>query len=441
MFRRFNNHQWLLVIFALLTCHVQAGMVRIDNPVDHIVFQRNNSNYAPVQIKGEYLATPVLISSDLPSTGGGTVGDPGPAAGQTRLTQLQKVEVRFTPVQPSWGTLVDWTNVPVSGLHFSGLINVTGGWYTMDLRVYSGGQIISSSTVSRVGVGEVFGITGHSNAQGGASPSIGCDDERVVSINYAVKWGIYQTQSNYCNAYASMSTGTNAIAPYAALPWTWGPMGTNLVRMYNVPVLFYSAAFGGTMSWHFSMSANGEAFDHSFVNWKWRMPYTNLYTIVHDFAPRTGIRAILALHGENDNGDPYNPGQESTASQIKSWYTNYFLHARADGNMPNLAFVLAHSVGDNLPHTWSGIATNKHYIAQTNTMALIPYVFDGPQLWQIYDTTTPGSPYCTNFIDKGDGTFDIHYSPMGQQNMGKAWADSITPQFFSNSVPYLATFH
>jgi len=294
----------------------------------------------------------------------------------------------------------------------------------MDLRVYVGGQLVATTTVSRVGVGEVFAITGHSNAQGGHSPSDPCVDERVISINRSCKWGMWDSQSNYCKTYSSMSTATNAIAPFAAVPWCWGPMADELVVMYNVPVLLYSAAFGGTSSEHYSKSASQEQFEHSFVRWDWRMPYTNLCTIMTALAPRTGIRAVLVLHGENDGG--------LSQYDIERCQTNYFHQARVDGNMPNLAFILGRSIGEGseAANAWSAVQTNKHYVAQRNLINLSGWnIFGGPELWQQYSNAV-------NRITPED----IHYSTLGQHVFGVMWAHAITQQLLDSTTPYQARF-
>lgn len=396
-----------------------AGQIQIDNPKDHIVFQRNNSGWAYVQVKGAYLSSSIAIGTAPISVAGvGTNTSPTAGSGSGQ-TQLSSVECRFTPVQPSWGTAVNWTTVPVNGLTFNGQIQVQGGWYTMDLRLYVGGQVAASTTVSRVGVGEVFGITGHSNAQGGHSPSQPCADERVVSINKNFTDGIWINQPDW--TYSSINSATNCIAPFGPVPWCWGPMGDTLATNLNVPILFYSAAFGGTSSQHWSLSASAQPFDHGFVRWDWQMPYTNLQTIVKTMAKRTGIRAILVLHGEND----YNFTQQETVD----FQTNYFWHARYESGMTNLAFVLGHSLGEhNFSRTQNDANADKDYLAQNQIISNVPYCFHGPELWQ---KDGDASQFIGDFL---------HYSTTGQVTFGQMWAGSITPSFRSNSIPYLATF-
>jgi hypothetical protein len=405
-----------VALFTALSTH--AAQIQIDNPKDHIVFQRNNSGWAYVQVKGSYLNTAIALGNAPISVAG--VGNGGVSAGGGATPPaLSSVECRFTPVQPSWGTAVNWTSIPVSGPTFNGQVQVQGGWYTMDIRIYVGGQLTASTTVSRVGVGEVFGVTGHSNAQGGHSPSVACADERVISINKTFTDGIWVTQSNW--NYSSINTSSNAIAPFGPAPWCWGPMGDALVTNLNVPVLFYSAAFGGTSSEHWSKAANAEHFEHSFVRWDWQMPYTNLQTIVKTMAKRTGIRAILVLHGENDSA--FNQ-QQTVDNQ-----TNYFWHARYESGMTNLAFILGHSLGShNIARTQNEVDNNKDYLAQNQMISTVPHVYHGPQIWQ---KDGDASQFHADFL---------HYSTLGTVTFGQMWAGSITPSFLSSSVPYLATF-
>jgi hypothetical protein len=124
-----------------------------------MVVQRTNANTASVQIAGSY------------------------------AVQLDLVEARFVSLQG--GQTTNWATLqanPTNG-QFSGTMTAQGGWYRIEVRGKLAGQVVGSSSLAHFGIGEVFAIFGHSNAQGSTcngtnecAPARGANDERVISI-------------------------------------------------------------------------------------------------------------------------------------------------------------------------------------------------------------------------------------------------------------------
>ena len=140
-----RNLSIFTLLLILLSAHKTLSQVVISFPTERAVFQRNNANEADVYIGG-YVTQP-----------------------------FQKIEVRLTPRVPgegeqfpadgSWTTLDD----QISAGQFMGFVHLKGGWYQLEARGVSSGGTSAVTTLSRVGVGEVFVVAGQSNSTGGDS--------------------------------------------------------------------------------------------------------------------------------------------------------------------------------------------------------------------------------------------------------------------------------
>jgi hypothetical protein len=149
---------WLIFLLNFIS-FVTFAQIQITFPVSRIVFQRNNQNQASVNIAGSY------------------------------FQQLDMVEMRAVPVWGGQGVETSWKSIPDfrNNGHFSGTIQLNGGWYNVEVRGILNGNIVTSATLERVGVGEVFIVAGQSNAQGDqlySGATIGATDDRVSTINF-----------------------------------------------------------------------------------------------------------------------------------------------------------------------------------------------------------------------------------------------------------------
>ncbi|UFH52765.1 hypothetical protein [Spirosoma sp. KNUC1025] len=370
-----------------------SAQLKITFPVSRMVIQRNNSNQATVQIAGSYSLA------------------------------LDSVEARVVARVAGQGTTTNWTTIqnnPTNG-QFKGTLIVNGGWYTIQVRGRSGGVIIATDELDRFGVGEVFAIMGHSNAQGSACTINGTDqcttisgasDDRVNVVAVDQSSATFQPylttgDTRYLPGLVfSQLTTTSGMAPFAKVPWLWGHMGDVLVARINVPVLLYNAGFGGTNMQQTYWAAYDIPFQHSFVRYTIRMPFANIRNLMNLYVPTTGLRAVLVQHGENDRDNP-------TDSTYK-YYRKVIEKIRTEFNKPNLAHIIALSsyVGGQFQNVRS---------AQTNVISSTPYTYLGPDL----DTDR----------DRPDG---IHFSPTGQVKAGGLWANAITDAYLSSITPYQA---
>ncbi|QJW92246.1 DUF11 domain-containing protein [Spirosoma taeanense] len=362
-----------------------------------MIVQRDNNNQATVQIAGSY------------------------------AQDLDVVEARVVARTAGQGTSTNWTLIkakPTNG-QFTGTLTVRGGWYRVEVRGLRNGQVVASDAIERFGVGEVFAIVGHSNAQGSSCIIDGVDncptmdgaaDDRVTVVPVDQSTPEFRQYENTADTrylpgltFNQLAT-FSGISPFAKVAWFWGRMGDVLVQRINVPVLIYNAGFGGTNMEHNYKAAYDIPFEHGFCRYDLRMPFVNLRNLMNLYVGSTGIRAVILNHGENDRGNP--------TDLIVTHHYGVIDKARQEFNKPNLAWIIALSSFvsgpfDNVRSAQLQVINRSNY--QT---------YQGPDLDNI-----------SSREDRPDG---IHYSPSGQRKAGELWANAITDDFLRTVQPYLA---
>ena len=394
-----------LLIFALTACIVSLlslskafAQLDVTYPLNRMVIQRSNANQATVQIAGSYAQS------------------------------LDAVEARMVARVVGQGTNTNWATLqasPVNG-QFNGTLIAQGGWYRIEVRGLRNGQVVATDSVPRFGIGEVFGIMGHSNAQGSSCIINGVDkcmtregavDDRVTVV--AITQGtpdfyVYEQTANTghlpdLKAFSQLAT-FSGMSPFAKVAWCWGRMGDVLAQRTNVPILLYNAGFGGSNMEFNYKSALNIPFEHGFIRYNIRMPYVNTRNMMNLYVPSTGIRAMLVLHGENDRANP--------KELIKTHYYGVIDTLRSEFKKPNLAWIIALSstVIDSFPNVRQAqydVSHNPGY-----------RTYQGPDLDVMY-----------SLEERPDG---VHYSPAGQYRAGTLWANAITDQYLQSITPYMA---
>ncbi|CAH0995592.1 hypothetical protein EMA8858_01715 [Emticicia aquatica] len=375
----FRNGLILLMSTILFECYSQ---IQITFPVSRIVFQRNNQNQANVTIAGSY------------------------------FQQLDRIEMRAVPVNEGQGTETGWNDAQEfhnNGI-FSGTMLLTGGWYNIEVRGYSNGIVATTSTLERVGVGEVFIVAGQSNAQGDAVYSgghIGATEDRVSTINY---YEPLLNEDNLPFQFSQMANNTK-MSPYNYVPWFWAKLGDRLVQRLNVPVLFYGASLGGISCDVWRRSVEGQDLRQEFPLFIKvpGMPYRSMKATLQHYVTRTGVRAILWQQGESD-------GEYSSETYYNNLKT-VIEKTRSDARKGDLAWVVARSSRNPL-------ILNNVIAGQNFTIQRVPNVFAGPTTDEIVGA---------NF--RADG---IHFHNDGLNAAADFWSFSLNNEFFANSQPLQA---
>ncbi|WP_064196890.1 MULTISPECIES: sialate O-acetylesterase [Emticicia] len=371
-----------LVMLMNLILLDSFSQIQITFPVTRIVFQRNNQNQASINIAGSY------------------------------FQQLDKIEVRAVPVTSGQGTETSWNvaqNFNNNGI-FNTTITLSGGWYNIEARGILNGNIVASTKLEKVGIGEVFIVAGQSNAQGDPAYSgaqIGAADDRVSTINY---YDPILNEDNLPFQFSQLGNNTK-MAPYNYVPWFWARLGDKLVQKLNVPVLFYGAALGGLSCEVWRRSAEGEDLRNElplFVKVA-GMPYRGLKAALQQYVTRTGVRGVLWQQGESDD--------KSNAEYYYNNLKTIIEKSRSDARKNDLAWVVARSSRN--PFVWPAVIEG-----QNLTIQRISNVFTGPSTDEIVGT---------NF--RADG---IHFFNDGLAVAADYWNSFLDRNFFANSQPLMA---
>ncbi|WP_327487240.1 T9SS type A sorting domain-containing protein [Telluribacter sp.] len=358
------------------------GQVNIKYPINRTVFQRDKNNSATIYIAGSYTEA------------------------------ADRVEAQLIPVQggnnSGWITI---QNNPQGG-EFYGSIDWSGGWYTLEVRVWRGDQVVGGSSVSRVGVGEVFLIAGQSNAQGYQGyGGPGANDDRVNTINY---YNEGAGGSDLPYPEFSHLNQDSFIAPRGNSAWSWGRLGDQLAGRLGVPILFYNVGWYGSSVANWRESINGQTY--SIFNGApypppgTGMPFSNLRLVMQYYVPITGIRAVLWLQGESDTY--LNTSASNYANDLRT-----IIEQSRSQSGKNLSWVVSRTSFFPL----AGGTSSQVIQGQNQVIASMPNVFYGPETDQI--------------MERRDQT---HFSDGGLVQLGDAWSNHLNDNFFARSEPYKA---
>lgn len=363
-----------LSLFLLVHTTIFA-QVAITFPVNRAVFQRNGSNTGVIPIAGTF------------------------------QTRVERIDARLTPI--NGGNAIDWTAIAVNPNFgtFIGNIFAQAGWYKLEVRASRGGNIVGTSTIEKVGVGEVLIISGQSNAQGyesrGNPPA---NDDRVNCITNFFSYG--QTTEPPFPIIAQITENVK-IAPFGNGSWCWGKLGDLLAEKLNVPILFINTGFEamGIEAW--SKSADGER-GQDFYSGNFALPgypYENLKKSLHYYANMFGVRSILWQQGETDND------KRTSLEKYRQ----------------NLEYVISRSRGD----TGKNISWMVSRASRVSTGTYQPVIDAQNQVIQNYPNTFEG-PNTDLIPERTDG---VHFFGNGLVELARAWNAKLDLNFFSKASP------
>lgn len=386
LIKRYPNFLGLLCILSFKT----FCQIAISHPVERMIFQRNNSNQAPINIAGTYYSA------------------------------IDRIDARVVVVAQQGDTTTDWTTIqtnPSNG-YFYGTLTAAGGWYSLEVRAYKNNVLIDTKTLQKVGVGEVFAIAGQSNAQGGAGVSTPATNDRVNSVNYSDNLTDY---NRLPIGFSKMVGDSGKIGPFHYVPWAWGKLGDLLASKLGVPILFYGAGHGGTSSENWSKSAQGLPYNGE--SWKRQdlgAPYRALENSVAYYGSLTGLRGVLWHQGESDPETFFIPYYENIRNVINK--------TRENTEHSTLAWIVARVSRNPEPHDGPIFGQNTLISGFNNdpNFPPVPNVFAGPNT--------------DNINGSANRTDGIHFDTYaGQIEFANAWDASLDNTFFVNSTPMMAS--
>jgi len=391
----------LSIVFFVLMHALAMGQITIAFPVERIVFQRNNVDLGYVNVYG------------------------------TVAQDCDRVEARLIARNANQGVTTSWVVIDpkVDGQSFTGKIQNKGGWYRLEVRGIKNETVLFSSSVERVGIGEVFLIAGQSNAQGyGPSPNArGANDDRVNA--YVPRYHDTHGTDQYNNLPAYLTDlsfakleANRGIGPTGYTPYCYGELGDMLVTRLNVPVLFFNAAFTGTSTNNWVQSAQGirtynEQFRHAEL--LDGAPYRAFKVTLQSINTLTGFRSVLWLQGEHDR---FTNGTGLSAPE----YAN------------NLRFIIDKSrsdIGQQIP--W--VVARASYYQAGPAPGADQRVIDGQNMVINSVQGVWAGPSTDNIqIPRYDGAhFQNATGSMGLTQLASAWNGALTDGFFSSANPVL----
>ncbi|WP_341225444.1 NPCBM/NEW2 domain-containing protein [uncultured Arcticibacterium sp.] len=383
----------LKVILVFLVTQLSAfSQISLDLPINKSVFQRNNSNQAKLYIAGTY-QNPVVTSI------------------QARL------------VTPGTSTPIsgfDWQIIksnPSKGQFQGQLNNVPAGWYTLQVRLVNTSTVLSSSNVDRVGVGDVYLISGQSNAAGQlTSEVLPLTDFSEKSLAHNQYQGCGATFPNFADL--SPITQTHKISGTGESSWAYSRLGRLIAENLNIPVAFFNGAASGTSIENWVASSNGNATTHPFLPGQQYCngqpnaigsPY-NIFDKPLKYYPAIyGVRALIWQQGESDNF--LNTSNANYSSRL----TTFINKTRTEIGSTLPWMVCRSSFIDN--------TVDVNIInAQNSVINTVSQVFAGP--------TTD------SYVAAGDRIDNVHFDTQGVSKFADGLYNSITVgNFLTSSTP------
>jgi hypothetical protein len=385
-----------LILFSVGFIEPLFSQISLNYPKNRMVLQRNAQNKASIFIEGTFAEAAEKV--------------------EARLISLDNAGLPIVPEVAS-----NWTAIAFCPQNngFSGaLFDQGAGWYNLEVRTINLGVIIENSSAIKVGIGEVFVVSGQSNATGivlNREPDnvYTPTDDRVNCINLFDNTTVPAPEMEFSH----LEKFSN-IAPQGVSAWCWGVFGQAVASNWNVPVLIFNTAIGNTSIFAWRASALGET-DPCGSSPETCMPYYYLKKTLTNYVQKTGIRSILWHQGENDNGNFQGP--DLTGEVYFSNIKKVIDKSRAD-YQNNISWVIAKvSRVDN--------STNSR-------------VTDGQQLMidePNYNTYL--GPLSDNIQPSGAERDNNHFWGQGLVDLGNAFFNSVNnANFLNNSTPQAGKF-
>lgn len=380
----------ILLLVGLLSGKNAFSQISISWPADKTVFQRGVNN-------SFWIAGQCLISnSDY---------------------QLQ---YRVKPINLETGletgaVSIDWTTFkysrPYGGI-FSVQIYVSPGMYNVEIRAINNGFPMASGSVT-VGLGEVFIISGQSNAQGVAGS---------LPADPVFKAVVSDTREEICDLrlppFPSMFTIDvgSKVGMTGINNWCYSRLGKKISQNKNLPVAFFNAAIANTGLRNWIDGINGVAtnstYGQTICPGNVGAPYKILKNALNYYGSMFGVRGVLWHQGENDAHDEW--AGLTTSAQYQSRLNTLITTSRNDFN-PSLIWYVArvsrnNETGGSFQPTNPDIITAQNAVAGANKY--------GPPT----DNIQPVRPD------------NVHFSGNGLLDLGDAWYNELNNGNFTSNI-------
>lgn len=374
------------------------GQLIISGPVNNQIFQRDENGFANIALTA-YAHFP-----------------------------YSRIEARLIPDQNNshTGKEFSFTSDQIKQGFLYTSLQAETGWYRLEIIGYGDKGIVDSTSIARVGIGEVFLIAGNSNAMG--LPDLGAKDasDQVISFNAVNKTlnseniTVAPDEPMQMPEYAPITAKSN-IFPSGETSWYWGELGDMISRKMNTPVLFLNAGWAAANSKNYRDGAMGKDAFNIYVGKYWpnRQPYTNIVNTMRYFNSSLGLRAILLSHGENDA--QLNFTEENYFNNIKTLIEN----SRLDSGYPASWIIARNSASFTLPKPYAPVINAQKRLATLKNFNS----HAGPDL----DTIQIPRPTNGHFENISNGI-------QGLTLAATAWNRILTDSLFKTVVPLQPKF-
>lgn len=367
-----------LCLISVLNVSLMAQAITVNSPVSRMVFQRGANNFATVPVRGN--------------------------------VQGQTTRVRGRLVARQGGQTTDWREGAIQNGTFQLNIPAAGGFYDLELIALAGSNELERQRRERIGVGEVFIVSGQSNNFGTLGQGLPASDDRVSVVNQL------QINSNEFDekalpmAFSQAGPGTNC-GPLNPL-FIWGGLGDRLVARLGVPVLFLGVAQPGSATKNWREAAQGV--DRvSGRDWYNNTPYRPLKLTMQRYTSQLGIRGVLWHQGESDNN------YQTTDGYVENMRI-LIAKTREDSQFNNLSWMIARASYFPYPghEVDPGIITGQNRVINE-----ISNCFPGP--------------YTDEFTGPAYRQDQVHFANYAYDFLADLWSQSLTTDYFQRSQPSL----
>ncbi|TAE32023.1 MAG: hypothetical protein EAZ91_06095 [Cytophagales bacterium] len=351
----------------------------LDSPVSRMVFQRGLDNSALVPVRGRI-------------------------GGQT-----DRVVGRLVARQG--GQTTNWHEGTVQNGAYQLTIPASGGFYDLEVMAMNGTAEGSRLRRERIGVGEVFVVSGQSNNFGEPGKGLPATDDRVSVVNFWPGSEGNLNEQNMPMTFAQAGAGTFC-GPRNPL-YIWGGLGDRLVAKLGVPVLFLGAAHPGSSTNNWREAAQGME-RVTGRDWSNNAPYRPLRITLQQYGKVMGVRSVLWHQGESDNKFQTTDGYVNNMRILIN-------QARSDSRMNNLSWTIARA---SFYPFYPGHERDPGVIAgQNRVIQSVSNCFSGP-----YTDAFTGQTYRDDLI---------HFSEYAYGFLADLWNEHLTPSYFQSAQPSL----
>jgi hypothetical protein len=363
--------------------------ITLSSPRDYQIFQRLTRDRGFILIRGHLSAPADHI--------------------EVRVVEHQDIMIEAKDAHPAPSPSSKWFKLvvnKVSGGFEAPLPTPAGGFYDVELRTHRGHTTDTQLTVTHVGVGEVFLISGQSNSTNyGEVPQT--TQIRMVTTFDGSSWRIADDPQ----PGTQDSSRKGSFAP---------SFGDALFARYHVPIAIASVGHGSTSIRQWLPAGDNVEVMPTMTRYVTRNPdgsltstgalFNGMLNRIHQLEASAppgghGLRAILWHQGESDSHQP--PEHEIPASTYRRMLERVIASTRSAAGWP-IPFFVAQATY----HTPNDTSTPAIRQAQ-QSLWQDGIALEGP------DTDTLGPPYRQN---NGTGT---HLNDAGLKLHGQLWAQAV----------------